>query len=366
MIFVRFIAFLGALMGLYAAAALQNGPDVTDANLCKLARRFSNSIPEQCISSLDEIGTGVAILFGLACLILLLWDFKAPVRAKCVQAIGWSGPRLKRASAKVEPHLILIGLTVAVIGMAIIGYGLLKKPQIATAATAAPGTDQPDPSRPSMLSGRKISGLEVVSRLERLEQEHAKTVSELATTKQQLESKRQELAAVTTANQPIQIKPRYNEDEIRKMIGVMGTLRDLVDKTIAPKTWAVGDLSQIWEKTLREAGPAATAAKVKELAQPMLSAHNQMNKILYDFQHYADRIRPVVDGFEVVGAFDGASNELASELQEYADAQNVNVAKIVFNRFAQWNQANQALGHWIGQTDARITAETKVLREWNP
>jgi len=38
-----------------------------------------------------------------------------------------------------------------------------------------------------MLSGRPVGGREVVERLERLEKEHAATVSELTATKQQLE-----------------------------------------------------------------------------------------------------------------------------------------------------------------------------------
>ena len=50
--------------------------------------------------------------------------------------------------------------------------------------------------RDSMLSGRPVSGIEIASRLERLEKEHATTVIELAATKEQLAAKNQELAKV--------------------------------------------------------------------------------------------------------------------------------------------------------------------------
>jgi hypothetical protein len=63
MLILKFFALLGALMGIYAAAALQNGPEVADANLCKLARRISSSVSDQCIPSLDDYGTAVAVIF---------------------------------------------------------------------------------------------------------------------------------------------------------------------------------------------------------------------------------------------------------------------------------------------------------------
>ena len=78
------------------------------------------------------------------------------------------------------------------------------------------------------------------------------------------------------------------------------------------------------------------------------------------------RVRPVIEGFGAIGTFHGATVDLARELSEYSNAQNVNVAKILGDRFQQWFQSCNSLAHWVGQTDARITAKTKELREWNP
>jgi hypothetical protein len=44
-------------------------------------------------------------------------------------------------------------------------------------------------------------------------------------------------APATAPSQPSQIKPRYNDGEIREMIDVMGTLRRIVDQEIAPESW---------------------------------------------------------------------------------------------------------------------------------
>jgi hypothetical protein len=111
-------ALLGAAMALYLAAALQIGPEVADANLCKLLRRFSSSLPDQCLSSLDGYWTIIALIVAFAFLVLLLWDFKNPVRAKCAQALGWGRPKIQRILARVEPsHVIILGLTIALIGV---------------------------------------------------------------------------------------------------------------------------------------------------------------------------------------------------------------------------------------------------------
>src|SRR5438105_4602209 len=129
MLFLRFIAAVGALMGLYTAAALQIGPEQTDANVCKLLRRFSSAVPEQCISAVDDWGTVIAAIFVVACLTLALWDFRNhPVRVKCATALQRTRPHIQSVRAKVDPHFITIGLVIAVIGIAIAGYGVLKKP----------------------------------------------------------------------------------------------------------------------------------------------------------------------------------------------------------------------------------------------
>ena len=113
MLIFKFLALLGAAVGVYIAAALQSSLEVADANLCKLLRRISSAIPNECTQSIDNYGTVIAIVFVLACVLLLLWDFRKHVFvSKKVSAA------IKRLWAKVEPsHLIILGLAIAVVGM---------------------------------------------------------------------------------------------------------------------------------------------------------------------------------------------------------------------------------------------------------
>jgi hypothetical protein len=201
---IKGIALLGASMAIYVAAALQNGPDVADANFCKLLRRFSSAIPDQCLASVDAYGTLAATVVACAFLVLLLWDFKAPLHARYVQAIGWCRPWAKRAYAKMESHLILAGLVVGLLGMAIISYGVWRKPAAIAATTHEPIRDQqPNLSHPSMLTGRPVSGREVVIRLERLENELAEARKQIAEKDEQIAQRDSQPPSENTKSVPL-------------------------------------------------------------------------------------------------------------------------------------------------------------------
>jgi hypothetical protein len=358
MLTIRFFAFLGALMGLYAAAALQNGPDIADANLCKLARRFSGSVPEQCIPSLDDYGTAAAIIFGVACLILLLWDFKAAVRARCAQMIGWGRPRIIRASAKVEPHLILVGLFVALIGMAIIGYGVWRKPRPTTASTV----EQSDPSRPSMLSGRKISGLEVVTRLERLEAEHSATVLELAATKQQLDTKHRELETAKVQYPGLAAAGTKFAEAVKPILGESPTVAKqngsilLANRYYAPKNKdeVAGLLDRISESISK------TGNRVSEFAEIAI------NRSPWD--RPGENIEPFVKRMDDISALTvqmhiALYDELVAKEREYrVEVNSILFPKEPFTNFqVECNEFRNALSVWMNMRDKVDNADKQGL-----
>jgi hypothetical protein len=75
-----------------------------------------------------------------------------------------------------------------------------------------------------MLSGRPVSGIEIASRLERLEKEHATTVTELAAAKEQLAAKNQELARTGSSVSVSAIKipaPYYTKADVERILEAM-------------------------------------------------------------------------------------------------------------------------------------------------
>jgi hypothetical protein len=156
---------------------------------------------------------GTALLVVIVGLVLIYWSTK---------------PKETRMSWPV------LGMLVSVLCFAGFGVWYLvnnqsaeKSKQDANAATT-PNPD--DTSRPSMLSGRPVSGLEMATRLERLEKEHASTVSELAAAKQQLAAKKPEVVPVPDATkQPT--PPYYARAEIDAMLTSLGEL----DRFFRPK-----------------------------------------------------------------------------------------------------------------------------------
>jgi hypothetical protein len=123
-------------------------------------------------------------------LIAIVWLLVEFFRIRSVQRFVKAA--IKRFWLKVEPYLVIIGLIVMIAGAALVGYAALRqsgdlaalKQQLAQLPITQPA--DAGPTRTSMLSGRLVTGLEVVQRLQQLETELDKTKQELSDTQQKL------------------------------------------------------------------------------------------------------------------------------------------------------------------------------------
>jgi NADH:ubiquinone oxidoreductase subunit 5 (subunit L)/multisubunit Na+/H+ antiporter MnhA subunit len=170
MLFFKFLALVGALLGIYVAAALQSSPEVADANLCKLLRRISSEVPDRCTQSIDNYATVIAILFVLLCVLILLWDFrKHPF---------WH--TVKIGLAKVVPHLIPIGLIVIVIGAVIVGIGAWQKPNIVEVRSFGFAPSPSPPPLPPEPPPRRYTAYEKEQRLRAVDEIYSVLTTEIA------------------------------------------------------------------------------------------------------------------------------------------------------------------------------------------
>jgi hypothetical protein len=345
---IKGVALSGAALAIYVAAALQNGPEVADANFCKLLRRFSAAVPDQCLSTLDDYGTGVALIVALAFVILLLWDFKTPVQAKCTQAIGWTRPRVKKVSSKVEPHLILVGMLVAIVGIAIIGYGAWKKPAV-TAATASPiGT-----------------GLEGASRLEHLEKEHRSTLADLAAAREQLASKDHELAQAKTSVIVTATKisaPYYTKADVGRLLEATYEITDLLQQRAVPARDAAQLFLKQWSQLLLEKGEPEFRAALKAVRLKMEAVNNDAWAISNKYQHYNSEIAPILAGVSFAEKFFGASNRFVEAGQNLPPVIDSKTLTFMIPMRDEYQAGVESMQAWMGQTFDRNRVATDRFR----
>jgi hypothetical protein len=124
MLIRKVLAGVGAVMGLYIASALQNGPDQVDANVCKLARRIYSSVSDQCMSAAyDNWGTAAALTLTIVCVLILLWDFRVRVKVHAARVF-------QKMRETPPSHLIIAGLVIIVCGMG--WWQLYRNPPLST------------------------------------------------------------------------------------------------------------------------------------------------------------------------------------------------------------------------------------------
>jgi hypothetical protein len=184
---------------------------------------------------------GTALLVVIVGLVLIYWNTK---------------PRETRMSLPV------LGMLISVISLAGFGIWFLVKNQSEEPKTQEPNTRQvviPVPNSSSMLSGRPVSGLEVVQRLERVEKDLAARGSELAATRQELEVTKKALA---NAQNPAQSPPpppdrniaELNGNEKRALVFALNAdVRPIAPSvmitrsTVAPYSHDLGTMSNLFE-----------------------------------------------------------------------------------------------------------------------
>lgn len=105
----------------------------------------------------------------------------------CHHAHAWHKRRIQAGLRSVEPSQILAAALVGVAVFALIALGAIvwqwRSPASPPSPEKTPRASSTNETRPSMLSGRPVSGLEVVQRLQQVESELEQTKRELAAAK---------------------------------------------------------------------------------------------------------------------------------------------------------------------------------------
>src|SRR6185312_7194183 len=129
----RFLAIVGAAVGIYLAAVLQSGPEQVDAHICALARRWHINVPTQCSPWVDTLAAPLIWLFLAGCIIFLTIDFLWPRLVKVPWKNHLRDVRVKAAEIVNPKHMIILGLTGTIVFAAIALAGVIwqsRKPTV--------------------------------------------------------------------------------------------------------------------------------------------------------------------------------------------------------------------------------------------
>jgi hypothetical protein len=325
MLILKFFALLGAAMAIYVASALQNGPDTTDANLCKLLRRFSSSVPDQCIPSVDTYGTAIAIFFVLVCVLILLWDFRKHV---LISVKFWGA--VKGLWAKVEPsHIIILGLVIAAVGL---GWQLYQGKQ------PAPTLSQVEIDRITAPFQRQINELKVQVGRPFFNSSPSNPLTQKA----------------------------YNERDIRELLDSLDEASDLIEKHILPTAAATNGMTANWFGAIPNAGAKQFVENIRKMkAAQKTEIWEPINKLVYDpaNRHQEEmRIAFVLDN-------EAAKGELARALQVAIDAveklpenPSETTRELIRPQFVEADRQAVIVWNWASKVKRRILAMEAALK----
>ncbi|HEX2656591.1 MAG TPA: hypothetical protein VHN11_23475 [Xanthobacteraceae bacterium] len=174
-----------------------------------------------------------------------------------------------------------------------------------------------------------------------------------------------------TASDSVQVttrtytKPRFEPEEIRRMLLCLGQLRDIIDLRSRPAYESLLEITQQWDLLLRQIGPRPMAERLSPIRNEVRAAERATDKIFNENQHYWNELRPVMyDGPHPPGdGLDSALSMMLDDLMELAGAQNVDVNKWLRPKFEETVKMSIQYGDWIGKVSHRLTEKTRDLRE---
>ncbi|WP_079586606.1 hypothetical protein [Bradyrhizobium lablabi] len=250
----------------------QAGLKTANENICELAKGIA-PLPTCEIQYLYVGAWSVGFCAAMA---LIVWDLAGFVRRAATPHGGVvlfyrhyrsaSVQHIKAAWSKLEPtHLIVAGLVIAGTGAVWLLsrpspadpkiaelQGQLRSAKIETERLRQSQAPRDQSARPSMLTGRPVSGLEIATRLEAVEKE-------LSDTKAQLEAKNQQLAkasSTATINATTIPPAKYNKAQIGKILEAIGIFHSILLRINRTLDDAAGTVDSFAGIVSHEGGPA--------------------------------------------------------------------------------------------------------------
>ncbi len=295
----------------------QSGLQQANRNLCDLWASLPLPPYKSCEFQNALVYSWLAVAI-IAVVWLLVEFFRITIVRRFISAAT------KGLWLKLEPYLVIIGLVAIVGGALLVGYVALKqsgdlaalKKQLASLAIPPSSGSSP---RASMLTGRTVSGLEVVQRLEQLETELASTKQELTDTQQRLadaqtpKSPTTRLGGLTATQIPAAVSPsppsaaRYTPYEKEQRLRAVDEIYTVIATQLQP-TYDEGR-ALIYEIYQKEAVDVRAEQRLSDYLDKVRAGFDNLKTLQKKYSYFADIVQTATTNkFSVVVATHEAGN----------------------------------------------------------
>ncbi len=164
------------------------------------------------------------------------------------------------------------------------------------------------------------------------------------------------------------VRPRYEPEEIGRMLKMVGELRDILDMRCAPTYSQIHTAMQTWRRDIPTDGAFGIAKRFSDLRVALNECGQAIARVFDSNLQFRDEIFPTVaDDKNSFGDTASILSDLTLDLNELGKASNINVERFITPKLQSLETALQKFGQWVGQSNKRLAEKQKELREWkNP
>jgi hypothetical protein len=222
------------------------------------------------------------------------------------------------------PSLIIAGLTIAFIGLALVGAGAW-----------------------SIRSGSKTATL-------------PKAAESTA-----MPAKIQPPKAISDPRPP---RPHYDNKEISEMISTMRKLNDLIDKKYAPAQQSLADILHNWDARVRADLTNTRIDQIKADRDALISARVEILQIFRDSEFYKSEFTSIIaHENDANSSMRDALNRFITDVTELSQHKGIDLPKFAHPALDRLQAENGKMARWVRDVKPEIQRKSEELRQWmNP
>jgi hypothetical protein len=178
---------------------------------------------------------------------------------------------------------------------------------------------------------------------------------------------RQRSALPLAPTSPPTAKPRYESDEIDRMLKMLESLSDIVTGVCTDASNVASEIQQTWAGSVRSSGELLSlSSKFADARTKLTQCGSQITAVIVRNDHYYSEIGPTMGDYQrTIGTLDGILADIAADIRELSKANNINPERFLGSKGQKLQDDYIAFEEWVNYSRTKITGKTTELREWH-